>query len=145
MAWVVSKLTGGCGQKHWELFWGQWSVNSWRGWGALGCTGRRDWFRIFIFPSHLHFHLHLHLGDRKSGNACPLLSLVMVSFPPGLEPSGGLGLRPNTSHYLSKTGKSGGSSRVLNLCFSTVKNKIQIDQPRLRTNYFYFKPLKIIT
>ena len=50
----------------------------------------------------------------------------------------------NTSFCFHKTGASGGPARVLNLYFSTAKNKIQIDQPRLWINYFSFKILKSI-
>lgn len=48
----------------------------------------------------LEFSSSLHIGDRKeSCNPCPLLSLVMESFPTGLESSVGLEIYCNTSAF----------------------------------------------
>ena len=53
----------------------------------------QGWFLLVALEGEigLGFSSSLHIGDRKEGNnSCPLLSLVMVSFPVGLQSSWGL-------------------------------------------------------
>ena len=50
----------------------------------------QGWFLLVALEGEigLGFSSSLHIGDRKEGNnSCPLLSLVMVSFPVGLQSS----------------------------------------------------------